>query len=60
MIDTTLLPYAIAVLVVAAVATVLALGAIAVVVGEQLRDRRVPAPVRPLRVDAGQASRRAA
>lgn len=60
MIDTSLLPYAIAVLVVAAVATVLALGAIAVVVAEQLRDRRVPATVRPLRVDASAASGRAA
>ena len=60
MIDTTLMPYAIAMLVVAAVATALALGAIAVVVAEQLRDRRVPATVRPLRADEGTASRCAA
>ena len=60
MIDTTLMPYAIAMLVVAAVATVLALGAIAVVVGEQLRDRRVPAPVRALRAGDTASSRCAA
>jgi hypothetical protein len=60
MIDTSLMPYAIAMLVVAAVATVLALGAIAVVVGEQLRDRRVPATVRPLRAGDAATSCRAA
>ena len=60
MIDTSLMPYVIAMLVVAAVATVLALGAIAVVVGEQLRGRRVPATVRPLRAEQTAVTRRAA
>ena len=60
MIDTTLMPYVIAMLVVAAVATALALGAIALVVTEQLRDRRVPAIVRPMRAGGTATTSRAA
>jgi hypothetical protein len=60
MIDTSLLPFAVTVLVVAAVATVLAVGAIVVVVRDHLRDRRTPAPVRVLPAADAAPSRRAA
>ncbi len=59
MIDTNLMPYAIAIFVVAAVASALALGAIVVAVSELVRERRTPATVHPLRAHA-KASRHAA
>ena len=60
MIDTSLLPYAIAILLVAAVATLLAVGAITLVVREGIAARRVPVAVRALRADGGTTFHRAA
>ena len=60
MIDTTLLPVAVVVLVVGAVAAVLAAGTLAVLATEYARGRRRPSSVQPLPVARSTTGARAA